>query len=159
MVLWKVLIILILWIKIFRFRWEYVWGCHDPIYIPDNVPVHTARNVQTWLAEHDVQVIQWPAQSPDLNVIENVWSVVKNRVMRDRPWTKLEPIPCLFRDHIRLSTQTLEFHDTTSYPCYPITWLPYLILDFEFNIEVVIAWYVLKLFSSSFVEFQIKYCC
>ena len=28
----------------------------------DSAPVHTARNVQTWLVEHDVQVIQWPAQ-------------------------------------------------------------------------------------------------
>lgn len=67
------------------------------IFQHDNAPVHTARNVQTWLDEHDVQVIQWPAQSPDLNVIENVWGMLQNRVMRDRPSTKLELIQCLFR--------------------------------------------------------------
>ena len=59
------------------------------IFQYDNAPVHTAPNVQTWLDEHDVQVIQLPAQSPDLNVIENVGSMLQNRVMRDRLSTKL----------------------------------------------------------------------
>ncbi len=62
------------------------------IFQQSNAPVHTSHNVQTWLDEHDVQVIQWPAQSLDLNVIENDWGMLQNRVMRDRPSTKLEPI-------------------------------------------------------------------
>ena len=39
---------------------------------------------------HDVQVIQWLAQSPGLNVIDAIWSTLQNKVMRDRPSTKFE---------------------------------------------------------------------
>jgi len=53
------------------------------IFQNDNAQVHTARNVQRRLDEHDVQVNQWPAQSRDLNEIKNVWSMLQNRVIRD----------------------------------------------------------------------------
>ena len=78
------------WITIFRIPDTMI----PFIFHHNNAPVHTTRNVQTWL---DDQVIQWPAQSPDLNMIENVWSMFQNRVTRDRPSTKLELIQCLFR--------------------------------------------------------------
>ena len=43
----------------------------------DNAPVHKVRAIQKWLVEIDVEELDWPAQSPDLNPIE--------RRLRDRP--------------------------------------------------------------------------
>jgi hypothetical protein len=39
--------------------------------------IHTAGTVQSWFEEHEdeVQHLPWPAQSPDLNITEPVWSV------------------------------------------------------------------------------------
>jgi len=85
------------------------------IFQHNNAPVHTARNVYTWLDEHDVQVIQCPAQSPDLNVIKNGWCILQNRVMRGRHSTTLERIECMCRAcggryYVRLSAQAVQLY-------------------------------------------------
>lgn len=46
----------------------------------DNAPCHKARAVTQWLAENQVPVLPWPAFSPDMNGIENIWSILKRKV-------------------------------------------------------------------------------
>ena len=45
----------------------------------DNAPCHTAKSVKTFLFEEDVTAMEWPAQSPDMNPIENVWKLLNER--------------------------------------------------------------------------------
>lgn len=44
------------------------------LLVHDNAPIHTAKNVKKWLSERNIKTIEWPAYSPDLNPIENLWS-------------------------------------------------------------------------------------
>jgi hypothetical protein len=70
---------------------------HHIIFQHDNAPAHTARATQQWLEQHEVQTIQWPAQSPDLNIIENLWDTLTRAVTKARPATRVELIQTLHR--------------------------------------------------------------
>ncbi len=43
----------------------------DFIFQQDLAPAHTAKSTKRWLNDHGVGVLDWPANSPDLNPIEN----------------------------------------------------------------------------------------
>jgi hypothetical protein len=49
------------------------------VFQDDSSPVHSARNVQPCFGQHEdaCQHLPWPAQSPDLNIIEPLWSVFR----------------------------------------------------------------------------------
>ncbi len=42
----------------------------DFIFQQDLAPAHTAKSSKSWLNDHGVGVLDWPANSPDLNPIE-----------------------------------------------------------------------------------------
>ncbi len=56
----------------------------DFIFQQDLAPVHTAKSTKSWLNDHGVSVLDWPANSPDLN-IDNLWSIVKRKMRNKRP--------------------------------------------------------------------------
>ncbi len=80
----------------------------DFIFQQDLAPAHTARSTKSWLNNHGVGVLDWPANSPDLNSIENLWGIVKRKMRNKRPKNA---------DELKATVkENLGFHTTSAVP-------------------------------------------
>ncbi|GFW33113.1 transposable element Tcb1 transposase [Trichonephila clavipes] len=50
------------------------------IFQQDNARPHVARIVKRFFVNHQIELLFWPARSPDLSSIENMWSMVVQRL-------------------------------------------------------------------------------
>ncbi len=63
-------------------------------FLHDGAPCHTSKVSMALLKEQPFIVMDWLGNSPDLNPIENLWSIMKARLNRDHTIT---PLPKLER--------------------------------------------------------------
>ncbi|KAG2948016.1 hypothetical protein PC117_g6369 [Phytophthora cactorum] len=52
----------------------------DFVFMQDNASIHASIETKSFFQEIRVQLLDWPARSPDLNPIENVWAILARKV-------------------------------------------------------------------------------
>ena len=55
------------------------------VFQKDNDPKHTSKKAKECFRSHKMNVLEWPAQSPDLKPIEHLWIDVKQGVRAANP--------------------------------------------------------------------------
>ena len=57
-------------------------GIENPLLLDDSAPCHKSAKVKQFKSKRNIESLDWPANSPDLNPIENVWSLLKRKISR-----------------------------------------------------------------------------
>ena len=55
---------------------------NDYTFQEDNALIHTAKIAKKWKNNNNIKSLPWPAQSSDLNPIENLWDELERQVRK-----------------------------------------------------------------------------
>lgn len=57
------------------------------IFMHDGAPCHRSKIITKYLRTQKIKLLDWPDNNPDLNPIENLWCIVKNKVAKRQPFS------------------------------------------------------------------------
>jgi transposase len=55
----------------------------------DNAPCHKSAATMDFLADNNITCLEWPPYSPDVNAIENLWAILKEKLRSSTTPTSL----------------------------------------------------------------------
>ena len=66
--------------------WKSEFLNETVIWQQDNALIHTAVAATNLFSTNNIELLNWPSYSPDLNIIENSWSVMNDLVYKNKQY-------------------------------------------------------------------------
>jgi hypothetical protein len=91
---------------------QTLFSNNDAVFQDDSASIHTVGTVQSWFEayEGELQHLPWPAQSPYLNLVEPLWSVLEIRVRNRFPLqTSLKQLEAVLQEECyKIPLETIQ---------------------------------------------------
>ena len=84
---------------------------YDPqdIFMQDGASFHTSCVTMDFLNSSNIMLLSdWPAQSPEINIIENLWAILKKNVAKRNPVTKIDLWKFIKEEWFKIPNETIE---------------------------------------------------
>jgi transposase len=86
---------------------------HEGPYVfqKDNASIHTSKSASMWFLEQKITLLPWPALSPGLNPIENLWGIMARDVYQnERQFQSVSDLStAVLRSWDKISQKTLDY--------------------------------------------------
>ena len=61
----------------------------------DGVPWQLSKVATEVMKKNKISLLEWPGNSPDLNPIENLWTIIKDKVAYEQLWSAENPMQAI----------------------------------------------------------------
>ena len=79
---------------------------HGIKFQQDNAPCRKSATLMRWFKESNTVLLDWPAQSPDLNPIEHLWDILKRKIREHSITSKTALKNALIQEWDAISAET-----------------------------------------------------
>jgi len=62
------------------------------IWMHDRASSHRSNSTKDFISKKKVKLLNWPARSPNLNIIENVWGLLSNKIYENQQYRRLDDL-------------------------------------------------------------------